>query len=123
MAEVATPQSPGLSPRDLACFGALAAAALLLARTFGSSRFVEQEALQNADYVLTTRDIARLVQHALVLEQLLVCPQLLVTQISTARESYSDPHFLRTCVQTLRGTLTRAYDRVRASCRRIWYQM
>ena len=49
------PQPPGLSSRNLACLRALVAAALFLAGTLGSSWFVVLEALQNADYVLTTR--------------------------------------------------------------------
>ena len=48
------PQPPGLSLRDL-CLRALVAAALFVAGTLDSSRFVAAEALQNADYVLTTR--------------------------------------------------------------------
>jgi hypothetical protein len=51
----ATPQPPGLSPRNLACLRALVAAALFLAGTLGSSWFAVLESLQNADYVLTTR--------------------------------------------------------------------
>ena len=54
----ATPQPPGLSPRNLACLRALVAAALFLAGTLGSSWFAVLEALQNADYVLTTRGTA-----------------------------------------------------------------
>ena len=54
----AVPQPPGLSPRNLACLRALVAAALFLAGTLGSSWFVVLEALQNADYVLTTRGTA-----------------------------------------------------------------
>ena len=53
-----TPQPPGLSPRNLACLRALVAAALFLAGTLGSSWFAVLEALQNADYVLTTRGTA-----------------------------------------------------------------
>ena len=49
------PQPPGLSPRNLACLRALVAAALFLAGTLGPSWFAVLEALQNADYVLTTR--------------------------------------------------------------------
>ena len=49
------PQPPGLSVRNLACLRALVAAALFLAGTLGPSWFVVLEALQNADYVLTTR--------------------------------------------------------------------
>jgi hypothetical protein len=49
----ATPQSPRLSPHNLACLQALVAAALFLAGTLGSSWFAVLEALQNADYVLT----------------------------------------------------------------------
>ena len=52
------PQPPGLSPRNLACLRALVAAALFLAGTLGSSWFAVLEALQNADYVLTTRGTA-----------------------------------------------------------------
>jgi len=51
----AAPQPPGLSQRNLACLRALVAAALFLAGTLGSSWFAVLEALQNADYVLTTR--------------------------------------------------------------------
>ncbi|KAI0300723.1 hypothetical protein B0F90DRAFT_1722805 [Multifurca ochricompacta] len=50
-----TPQAPGLSARNLACLRALVAAALFLAGTLGTSWFAVLEALQNADYVLTTR--------------------------------------------------------------------
>ena len=49
------PQPPGLSTRNLACLRALVAAALFLAGTLGPSWFAVLEALQNADYVLTTR--------------------------------------------------------------------
>ncbi|KAF8267460.1 hypothetical protein EI94DRAFT_1730637 [Lactarius quietus] len=49
------PQPPGLSARNLACLRALVAAALFLAGTLGPSWFAVLEALQNADYVLTTR--------------------------------------------------------------------
>lgn len=52
------PQPPGLSPRNLACLRALVAAALFLAGTLGQSWFAVLEALQNADYVLTTRGTA-----------------------------------------------------------------
>ncbi|KAH9018228.1 hypothetical protein EDB83DRAFT_2528502 [Lactarius deliciosus] len=52
------PQPPGLSARNLACLCALVAAALFLAGTLGLSWFAVLE-LQNADYVLTTRDTAR----------------------------------------------------------------
>ena len=52
------PQPPGLSPRNLACLRALVAATLFLAGTLGPSWFVVLEALQNADYVLTTRGTA-----------------------------------------------------------------
>ena len=48
----------GLSPRNLACLRALVAAAMFLAGTLGSSWFAVLEALQNADYVLTTRGTA-----------------------------------------------------------------
>jgi hypothetical protein len=51
-------RGPGLSPRNLACLRALAPAALFLAGTLGSSWFAVLEALQNADYVLTTRGTA-----------------------------------------------------------------
>ena len=54
----ATPQPPGLSPRNLACLRALVVAALPLAGMPGSSWFAVLEALQNADYVLTTRGTA-----------------------------------------------------------------
>ena len=54
----AAPPPPGLSPRNLACLRALVAAALFLAGTLGSSWFAVLEALQNADYVLTTRGTA-----------------------------------------------------------------
>ncbi|KAH9169937.1 hypothetical protein EDB89DRAFT_1853941 [Lactarius sanguifluus] len=52
------PQPPGLSTRNLACLRALVAAALFLAGTLGPSWFAVLEALQNADYVLTTRGTA-----------------------------------------------------------------
>ncbi|KAH9013194.1 hypothetical protein EDB84DRAFT_1533406 [Lactarius hengduanensis] len=52
------PQPPGLSARNLACLRALVAAALFLAGTLGPSWFAVLEALQNADYVLTTRGTA-----------------------------------------------------------------
>ena len=48
----------GLSPRNLACLRALVAAAMFLAGTLGPSWFAVLEALQNADYVLTTRGTA-----------------------------------------------------------------
>jgi len=48
----------GLSPRNLGCLRALVAAAMFLAGTLGPSWFVVLEALQNADYVLTTRGTA-----------------------------------------------------------------
>ena len=51
-------QAPGLSPRNLACLRAVVAAALFLAGTLGPSWFAVLEALQNADYVLTTRGTA-----------------------------------------------------------------
>lgn len=51
-------QPPGLSPRNLACLRVLVAAALFLAGTLGPSWFAVLEALQNADYVLTTRGTA-----------------------------------------------------------------
>ena len=51
-------QPPGLSARNLACLRALVAAALFLAGTLGPSWFAVLEALQNADYVLTTRGTA-----------------------------------------------------------------
>jgi hypothetical protein len=53
----AQPQPPGLSPRNLACARALVAAALFLVGTLGPSWFAVLEALQNADYVLTTRGV------------------------------------------------------------------
>jgi hypothetical protein len=52
------PQPPGLSTRNLACLRALVAAAMFLAGTLGPSWFALLEALQNADYVLTTRGTA-----------------------------------------------------------------
>ena len=52
------PQPPGLSTRNLACLRALVAAAMFLAGTLGPSWFAVLEALQNADYVLTTRGTA-----------------------------------------------------------------
>ena len=54
----ATSQLPGLSPRNFACLRPLVVAALFLAGTPGSSWFAVLEALQNADYVLTTRGTA-----------------------------------------------------------------
>ena len=48
----------GLSPRNLGYLRALVAAAMFLAGTLGPSWFVVLEALQNADYVLTTRGTA-----------------------------------------------------------------
>jgi hypothetical protein len=51
-------QPPGLSVRNLACLRALVAAALFLVGTLGPSWFAVLEALQNADYVLTTRGTA-----------------------------------------------------------------
>jgi hypothetical protein len=54
----AASQPPGLSPHNLACLWALIAAALFLAGTLGSSWLAVLEALQNADYVLTTRGTA-----------------------------------------------------------------
>ncbi|KAH9955055.1 hypothetical protein BC827DRAFT_1262095 [Russula dissimulans] len=54
------PQPPGLSQRNLACLRALVAAAVFLAGTLGPSWFAVLEALQNADYVLTTRGTTQL---------------------------------------------------------------
>ena len=51
-------QAPGFSPRNLVCLRALVAAALFLAGKLGFSWFAVLEALQNADYVLTTRGTA-----------------------------------------------------------------
>jgi hypothetical protein len=50
-----TATTAGAQPRNLACARALFAAALFLAGTLGPSWFAELEALQNGDYVLTTR--------------------------------------------------------------------
>jgi len=47
-----------LSPQNLGCLRALVAAAMFLAGTLGPSWFVVLEALQNADYVLTTHGTA-----------------------------------------------------------------
>jgi hypothetical protein len=44
--------------RNLACLPALVTGELFLAGTLGSSWFTVLEALQNADYVLTTRGTA-----------------------------------------------------------------
>ncbi len=59
------PQPPGLSARNLACLRALVAAALFLAGTLGPSWFAVLEALQNADYVLTTRGTSPVSGHGL----------------------------------------------------------
>ncbi|KAJ6632164.1 hypothetical protein B0H10DRAFT_1976381 [Mycena sp. CBHHK59/15] len=48
-------QPPGLSERNLACLKVLVASALFLAGSLGESWFGVLEALQNADYVLTSR--------------------------------------------------------------------
>lgn len=48
-------QAPGLSERNLACLKAFIASALFLAGSLGESWFSILEALQNADYVLTTK--------------------------------------------------------------------
>ncbi|KAI0690366.1 hypothetical protein BC835DRAFT_1365030 [Cytidiella melzeri] len=48
-------QAPGLSERNLACLKAFIASALFLAGSLGESWFNILEALQNADYVLTTK--------------------------------------------------------------------
>ncbi|KAJ6510816.1 hypothetical protein C8R45DRAFT_1207663 [Mycena sanguinolenta] len=48
-------QLPGLSERNLACLKVLVASALFLAGSLGESWFGILEALQNADYVLTSK--------------------------------------------------------------------
>ena len=48
-------QPPGLSERNIACLKALISSALFLAGSLGSSWFNVLEALQNADYVLTSK--------------------------------------------------------------------
>ncbi|KAJ7472175.1 hypothetical protein FB451DRAFT_1351838 [Mycena latifolia] len=48
-------QPPGLSERNLACLKVLVASALFLAGSLGESWFGILEALQNADYVLTSK--------------------------------------------------------------------
>ncbi len=48
-------QPPGLSERNMACLKVLIASALFLAGSLGESWFNILEALQNADYVLTTK--------------------------------------------------------------------
>ncbi|KAK7039339.1 protein MON2 [Favolaschia claudopus] len=48
-------QPPGLSDRNLACLKVLVASALFLAGSLGESWFGILEALQNADYVLTSK--------------------------------------------------------------------
>ncbi|THH26880.1 hypothetical protein EUX98_g7308 [Antrodiella citrinella] len=53
--EPATPLPPGLSERNMACLKVFIASALFLAGSLGSSWFHILEALQNADYVLTTK--------------------------------------------------------------------
>ncbi|KAH9955063.1 hypothetical protein BC827DRAFT_1271999 [Russula dissimulans] len=54
------PQLPGLSQHNLACLRALVAAAVFLAGMLGPSWFAVLEALQIADYVLTTRGTTQL---------------------------------------------------------------
>lgn len=49
---------PGLSERNLACLKVLVASALFLAGSLGESWFGILEALQNADYVLTSKGAA-----------------------------------------------------------------
>ncbi|KAJ7102802.1 hypothetical protein C8R44DRAFT_682224 [Mycena epipterygia] len=51
-------QPPGLSERNLACLKVLVASALFLAGSLGESWFGILEALQNADYVLTSKGAA-----------------------------------------------------------------
>ncbi|KAJ7664366.1 hypothetical protein DFH06DRAFT_322458 [Mycena polygramma] len=51
-------QPPGLSERNLACLKVLVASALFLAGSLGDSWFGILEALQNADYVLTSKGTA-----------------------------------------------------------------
>ncbi|KAJ7187153.1 hypothetical protein C8R46DRAFT_1172029 [Mycena filopes] len=51
-------QAPGLSERNLACLKVLVASALFLAGSLGESWFGILEALQNADYVLTSKGAA-----------------------------------------------------------------
>ncbi|KAJ7123851.1 hypothetical protein C8R43DRAFT_1098976 [Mycena crocata] len=51
-------QPPGLSERNLACLKVLVASALFLAGSLGESWFGILEALQNADYVLTSKGVA-----------------------------------------------------------------
>ena len=48
-------QPPGLSERNMACLKVFVASALFLAGSLGDSWFDILEALQNADYVLTTK--------------------------------------------------------------------
>lgn len=50
-------QSPGLSERNMACLKVLVASALFLAGSLGESWFDVLEALQNADYVLTSKGV------------------------------------------------------------------
>ncbi|KAF7329520.1 Protein MON2 [Mycena kentingensis (nom. inval.)] len=52
-------QPPGLSERNMACLKVLVASALFLAGSLGESWFGILEALQNADYVLTSRGNAK----------------------------------------------------------------
>ena len=47
--------APGLSERNMACLKALVASAMFLAGSLGESWFDVLEALQNADYVLTSK--------------------------------------------------------------------
>jgi len=54
----ASGSSAGLSLRNLGCLRALVAPAMFLAGKLALSWFVVLEALQNVDYVLTTRDTA-----------------------------------------------------------------
>ncbi|KAI0738261.1 hypothetical protein C8Q80DRAFT_1207991 [Daedaleopsis nitida] len=51
----ANSQPPGLSERNMACLKVLISSALFLAGSLGASWFDILEALQNADYVLTTK--------------------------------------------------------------------
>jgi hypothetical protein len=51
----APPQAPGLSERNLACLKVLISSALYLAGSLGESWYAVLEALQNAEYVLTSK--------------------------------------------------------------------
>ena len=55
----AVPQPPGLNHANLVYLPALVTVTLFLAGTLGTSWFAVLEALQNADYVLSTCDTAQ----------------------------------------------------------------